>query len=326
MFGIGGEFFIFCCFIMCGLVRENLIVILLYKFMIELKGLGQLCSVLLLVGILLFNYCIVKKLVSGGFSFVYFVIDEYGMLVVVKEYLLFLLVCCVLGELIFVVFEESGSVFCFGLKYFFEEGWLLVKIFYFVIVCVFNFFWENGIVYMVMMYEQGKMLQEYIFIVCQQGKLKMLCECFIWQVFYDLMSGLCEVYIYKLLYFDIKFGNIYLCEDFLLILFDFGVVRQMFIVEVLCFQLMYMLGFVVLELYCKYNELGLWMDIYSIGVIIYVCMVGMLFQEVMQCEKDDKLEEGLECLCKVYMVSLIDLVGWCLKMKLEECLQSVFCL
>ncbi|WP_273890611.1 protein kinase domain-containing protein, partial [Serratia marcescens] len=78
----------------------------------------------------------------------------------------------------------------------------------------------------VMTYEQGKTLQEHILNARQQGKLKMLRERFIRQVFHDLMSGLREVHIHKLLHLDIKPGNIYLREDHSPILLDFGAARQ----------------------------------------------------------------------------------------------------
>jgi serine/threonine protein kinase len=194
--------------------------------MTESKGSGQPRSAPLPVGTLLSNYRIVKKLASGGFSFVYLATDEHGTPVAVKEYLPSSLARRAPGELIPVVPEESASAFRLGLKYFFEEGRSLAKISHPAIVRVLNFFRENGTVYMVMTYEQGKTLQEHILTARQQGKLKMLRERFIRQVFHDLMSGLREVHIHKLLHLDIKPGNIYLREDFSPILLDFGAARQ----------------------------------------------------------------------------------------------------
>ena len=290
----------------------------------ESKGSGQPRSAPLPVGTLLSNYRIVKKLASGGFSFVYLATDEHGTPVAVKEYLPSSLARRAPGELIPVVPEESASAFRLGLKYFFEEGRSLARISHPAIVRVLNFFRENGTVYMVMTYEQGKTLQEHILNARQQGKLKMLRERFIRQVFHDLMSGLREVHIHKLLHLDIKPGNIYLREDHSPILLDFGAARQTLTAEASRFQPMYTPGFAAPELYRKHNELGPWTDIYSIGATIYACMAGTPPQEATQREKEDKLEEGLERLRKVYTASLIDLVGWCLKMKPEERPQSVF--
>jgi serine/threonine protein kinase len=237
--------------------------------MTESKGSGQPRSAPLPVGTLLSNYRIVKKLASGGFSFVYLATDEHGTPVAVKEYLPSSLARRAPGELIPIVPEESASAFRLGLKYFFEEGRSLAKISHPAIVRVLNFFRENGTVYMVMAYEQGKTLQEHILAARQQGKLKMLRERFIRQVFHDLMSGLREVHIHKLLHLDIKPGNIYLREDHSPILLDFGAARQTLTAEASRFQPMYTPGFAAPELYRKHNELGPWTDIYSIGATIY---------------------------------------------------------
>lgn len=140
--------------------------------MTESKGSGQPRSAPLPVGTLLSNYRIVKKLASGGFSFVYLATDEHGTPVAVKEYLPSSLARRSPGELIPVVPEESASAFRLGLKYFFEEGRSLAKISHPSIVRVLNFFRENGTVYMVMTYEQGKTLQEHVLGARQQGKLE----------------------------------------------------------------------------------------------------------------------------------------------------------
>ena len=55
--------------------------------MTESKGTTQPKSAPLPVGTLLSNYRIVKKLASGGFSFVYLATDETGAPVAIKEYL-----------------------------------------------------------------------------------------------------------------------------------------------------------------------------------------------------------------------------------------------
>ena len=287
--------------------------------MTESKGSGQPRSAPLPVGTLLSNYRIVKKLASGGFSFVYLATDEHGTPVAVKEYLPSSLARRSPGELIPVVPEESASAFRLGLKYFFEEGRSLARISHPAIVRVLNFFRENGTVYMVMTYEQGKTLQRHIV-----GHEEPMRETFLRRVFIQLLNGLREVHIHKLLHLDIKPGNIYLREDHSPILLDFGAARQTLTSEASRFQPMYTPGFAAPELYRKHNELGPWTDIYSIGATVYACMAGTPPQEATQREKDDKLAEGLERLSKVYTASLIELVGWCLKMKPDERPQSVF--
>ena len=55
--------------------------------MTESKGASPPKSAPLPIGTLLSNYRIVKKLASGGFSFVYLATDETGSPVAIKEYL-----------------------------------------------------------------------------------------------------------------------------------------------------------------------------------------------------------------------------------------------
>ncbi len=187
--------------------------------MTEPKGTTQPKSAPLPVGTLLSNYRIVKKLASGGFSFVYLPPTIPARRLPSRN------TChrrwrgatransspwC----------PRNAAAFRLGLKYFFEEGRSLARISHPSVVRVVNFFRENATVYMVMNYELGKTLQEHVLAARQQGGPKVLREHFIRKVFHDLMSGLREVHIHKLLHLDIKPGNIYLREDESPILLD----------------------------------------------------------------------------------------------------------
>ncbi|WP_253699928.1 serine/threonine protein kinase [Cupriavidus pauculus] len=292
--------------------------------MTESKGANPPKSAPLPIGTLLANYRIVKKLASGGFSFVYLATDETGAPVAIKEYLPSSLARRSPGELIPVVPDENAASFRLGLKYFFEEGRSLARISHPSVVRVVNFFRENATVYMVMNYELGKTLQEHILQARQQGKAKVLRERFIRKVFHDLMSGLREVHIHKLLHLDIKPGNIYLREDESPILLDFGAARQILTMENARFQPMYTPGFAAPELYGKHSDLGPWTDIYSLGATLYACMAGMPPQEANQREKDDRMADSFARLRATYTNGLVDLVEWCLRLTPSERPQSVF--
>lgn len=88
--------------------------------------------------------------------------DFEGWQVVIKEYLLNSLVLCGKGDIKLVIIGDYFGVFCYGMKCFFEEGCFLVWLLYLNVICVLNFFCVNDIVYMVMEYEYGCMLQEFI--------------------------------------------------------------------------------------------------------------------------------------------------------------------
>lgn len=107
--------------------------------MTESKGANPPKSAPLPIGTLLANYRIVKKLASGGFSFVYLATDDTGAPVAIKEYLPSSLARRNPGELIPVVPEENAASFRLGLKYFFEEGRSLARISHPSVVRVVNF-------------------------------------------------------------------------------------------------------------------------------------------------------------------------------------------
>ena len=74
---------------------------------------------------------------------------------------------------------------------------------------------------MVMQYERGRSLQEFIL-----GQSEPVSENFVRCVFNELVNGLREVHAQKLLHLDIKPANIYICMDGSPVLLDFGSARQ----------------------------------------------------------------------------------------------------
>jgi len=108
------------------------------------------------------DYEITKVLSSGGFSFVYLARDAEKNIVAIKEYLP---TSIALRSESATVLPNADDVALFrhGLKCFFDEGLALAKIEHKNIIRVLNFFRANETVYMVMQYERGKSLQDYIF-------------------------------------------------------------------------------------------------------------------------------------------------------------------
>ena len=86
------------------------------------------------------GYRIVKKLSSGGFSFVYLAYDEDNNPVAIKEYLPTTLAIRKENSLVPVIKPENLATFRLGLRCFFEEGRVLARIFHPNVVRVVNFF------------------------------------------------------------------------------------------------------------------------------------------------------------------------------------------
>ncbi|MES2830703.1 MAG: serine/threonine-protein kinase [Pseudomonadota bacterium] len=272
------------------------------------------------------EYRIVKKIASGGFSIVYLAYDADGNAVAIKEYLPSALALRTLGELTPVISKDNLSTFRIGLKCFFEEGRALARIAHPNVVRVQNFFRANETVYMVMAYESGRSLQEYILRRREKGEKPLVSENFIRKMFAQVMHGLREVHTHKLLHLDLKPANIYLRVDGTPILLDFGAARQTLTSDLPKLYPMYTPGFAAPELYVKNAALGPWTDIYGIGASMFACMVGAPPQPADQRATNDKMEAHFSKLESIYSSQLIQVIRWSLMVDPLARPQSVFAL
>jgi len=195
-------------------------------------------------GHLLEEYTIDRQLSLGGFSIVYLATDTAGRQVAIKEYLPNSLALRTSGDVFPVISAENLGAFRYGMKCFFEEGRALARLSHPNVIRVLNFFRANETVYMVMEYEHGRTLQE--FIQKHQGHIS---ERFIRGVFTRMLNGLREVHSNKLLHLDLKPSNIYLRGDNTPVLIDFGAARQTLISDQPILKPMYTPGFASPEHY-----------------------------------------------------------------------------
>jgi serine/threonine protein kinase len=272
------------------------------------------------------GYRIVKKIASGGFSIVYLAYDEEGNAVAIKEYLPSSLALRQSGELVPLVAPENLPIFRIGLKCFFEEGRALARIIHPNVVSVVNFFRANETVYMVMAYESGRSLQDYILMRREKREKPIVSERFIRKTFAEVMNGLREVHANKLLHLDLKPANIYLRDDGSPILLDFGAARQTLREDAPKLYPMYTPGFASPEMYVKNSKLGPWTDIYGLGAAMFACMVGAPPQPADQRKNNDKMDTYFRKLEGVYSDELINMVRWSLQVDPDKRPPSVFAL
>lgn len=269
------------------------------------------------------GYRIVKKIAVGGFSIVYQAQDEHGNLVAIKEYLPGSLARRPEGEHRPYVAPENTEMYRVGLKYFFEEGRVLASMQHPNIVPVLNFFRANDTVYMVMAYERGHSLHDYI----EQQRTKCLRtpvpETTIRRIFTQIMDALREVHIRKLLHLDLKPANIYLRDDGTPILLDFGAARRTLEVDSSKLHPMYTPGFAAPELLTK-KDLGPWTDIYSLGAAMFNCMAGFAPQSATERKIHDRMEDYYQDLAGAYSTMLIKLTRWSLMQDPLQRPQSVY--
>lgn len=267
------------------------------------------------------EYRIDRVLSGGGFSFVYLARDKRGNKVAIKEYLPTLLATRLDEENVGPSSPENVAGFRHGLKCFFEEGRALAKIEHENVVRVVNFFRANNTVYMVMQYERGKSLQDYIRSHPEPAK-----ELFVRRLFNELLTGLREVHTHKLLHLDIKPANIHIRLNGSPVLLDFGSVRQTLTEVQPQLSPSYTPGFAPPEQYFDRKLLGPWSDIYSVGASMYACLVRAAPLAADLRSKKDTLVPALETGQDIYSPRLLEIIDWCMQLDPLKRPQSVFAL
>lgn len=266
------------------------------------------------------DYKIKSVLSSGGFSFVYLATDKNNTTVAIKEYLPTSIAVRSNGATV-LPNADDVALFRHGLKCFFDEGLALAKIDHPNIVRVINFFRANETVYMVMQYEHGQSLQDYIL-----GELESLPEPIIKRIFSELAKGLREVHAQKLLHLDIKPANIYIRTDGSPVLLDFGSARQALNENIAKSSPSYTPGFAPPEQYFDRTQLGPWSDIYSMGATMYSCLTRTSPAAANLRVKNDLLVPAVTVGKDRYSQGLLEIIDQCLHLDHLERPQSVFSL
>lgn len=289
--------------------------------MIPSTAMGQQANSALPPGFQLEEYTIDRQLSLGGFSIVYLAHDAQGKEVAIKEYLPNSLALRGKGETRPVISPEHLSAFRYGMKCFFEEGRALARLAHPNVVRVINFFRANDTVYMVMEYEQGRTLQEFI-----HRHLGHISERFIRNVFTRMLNGLRVVHSNKLLHLDLKPSNIYLRNDHTPVLIDFGAARQTLSSDTPMLKPMYTPGFASPEHYGERKNLGPWSDIYSVGASMYACLAGSAPQPADERLERDQLIPAMVRWEGQLSDQLLETIDWCLNLNHLYRPQSAFAL
>ena len=272
-------------------------------------------------GFQLDEYRIEHQLSLGGFSIVYLATDSQGQYVAIKEYLPNSLALRPEGEITPAISDEHMPAFRYGMKCFFEEGRALARLSHPNVIRVLNFFRANNTVYMVMEYEHGRTLQEVI-----QKNRAVITENFMRNVFTKLLNGLREVHANKLLHLDLKPSNIYMRNETIPVLIDFGAARQTLASDTPMLKPMYTPGFASPEHYHQRELLGPWSDIYSVGASMYACLAASAPQAADSRKDKDKLVPAMVRWEGQFSDQLLETIDWCLCLNHLYRPQSAFAL
>ncbi len=219
-------------------------------------------------GYRLAEYTIESVLGHGGFGITYLARDtSLGAQVAIKEYLPHEIAnreskTQVLPN----PSREAVRDYQAGLKNFVKEARALARFKHPNIVRVLRFLEANGTAYMVMEYEEGQSLADYL-----RRNGPRLDEPMLLKVFIPILNGLHAVHEAEMLHLDIKPENIYLRKDDSPMLIDFGSARQgtTHLQKVALTH-----GYAPIEQYPDKGTPDPSTDVYAIGASMYRCISG----------------------------------------------------
>ncbi len=234
-------------------------------------------------GTLLHDYVIDSELGSGGFSVVYLARHRLNSnwLFAIKEYLpRELAMRDNDGTNIHPVNTEAGEGFEDGLRRFRDEAEQLRRFRNerYVVSCL-NYFEANGTSYLVMDYDDGLPLSE--FLRRREAAGQPFTEADLRAVVDPLLEGLEVVHRAGVLHRDIKPGNIFVRRPDDItgrpaqpVLIDFGAAKQNYLSLHSRSQAPYTPGYAAYEQVSSEGEIGPWTDIYAIGALMWRMVAG----------------------------------------------------
>ena len=234
-------------------------------------------------GTVLHDYIIDSELGSGGFSLVYLARHRLhsDWLFAIKEYFPRELVARDNeGVSVHPVSTDANEAFEDGLRRFRDEAQQLRRFRNerYIVSCV-NYFEANGTAYLVMDYDDGLPLSE--FLRHREAAGHPFTEADLRAVVEPLLEGLEVVHRAGALHRDIKPGNIFVRRPDDVagrpaqpVLIDFGAAKQNYLALHSRSQAPYTPGYAAYEQLSSEGDLGPWTDIYAVGALMWRMVAG----------------------------------------------------
>lgn len=260
------------------------------------------------VGYALQEYTIEALLGSGGFGLTYLARDNnLQCQVAIKEYLPNDLAVRSGGQTVCPRTESDTHGYRIGLDGFLAEARVLATFRHPNIVRVRRFFEANNTAYMVMDYEKGEPLRDW---VKRHGPID---EAQLLKMFLPLLEGLEVVHKAHVLHRDIKPANIYVREaDGSLVLLDFGAARYARSEDSRSLTSMVTPGFAPFEQYHTHGAQGPWSDLYAFGGVLYWVVSGERPLEAPSRVRSDTMPPAVSLAKGRYSERLLRAIDWAL--------------
>lgn len=255
------------------------------------------------------QYRIEHILGGGGFGIVYLATAcEGNQRVVVKEYMPGKLARRLRGSTITPRREKDAERFNRGRKLFIQEARTLATLKHPNIVNVTNFFQANGTVYMVMEFQRGENLQNYL-----RSRGGRRSERFLRTVFPPLLEALHFIHSRNILHLDIKPGNIHIRPGGKPLLLDFGAVHEFPLGRHQQICHIITPGYSPIEQYRHDGYIGPWTDIYAIGATMRSCIDGRSPVNAETRHEKDSMRPASEAFSKHYSPEILRAIDWAME-------------
>jgi formylglycine-generating enzyme required for sulfatase activity/serine/threonine protein kinase len=238
-------------------------------------------------GYTLDHYHIASVLGVGGFGITYKAHDlQLQQPVAIKEYLPAQFAGRAPDNITVQPSAHTADDFLFGLDKFLDEARVLARFKHPNIVRVQRFIEANGTAYLIMDYEAGNTLQQYL-----EGSSMPPPEGNLLEMLSAVLTGLVAVHSAGYLHRDIKPANIYLRQQGPPLLIDFGAARQAAGAHTRGVTGLVSLGYAPPEQYlADASKQGPWTDLYGLGATLYRCISGV--EPVDSPSRREALHEG----------------------------------
>jgi serine/threonine protein kinase len=217
----------------------------------------------------LLEYRLESVLGAGGFGMTYLGWDtNLEKNVAIKEYLPGELAVRALDGSVVPVNTEHEYNYKWGLDRFIQEARTLARFSHPSIVRVNRFLEANGTSYMVMDYEAGESLSQYLRRVAAPDEATLK------SILMPILDGLQAVHQAGFLHRDIKPSNVFMRENGAPLLIDFGAARLTSSGVTKSMTAIVTPGYAPLEQYMSTGNQGPWTDVYALSGVMYRAVTG----------------------------------------------------
>ena len=256
---------------------------------------------------MLMEYQLVSVLGVGGFGITYLARDTHlEKDVAIKEYFPAADVARTDGATVTLTNTQRTDEFQAGLDRFLKEARTLAGFSHPNIVRVNRYFKAHGTGYMVMDYEEGQSLKEWL------NVHPFPAEEVIKGFLAPLLDGIAKVHATGFLHRDLKPANIYVRADGTPVLLDFGSARHAIGGTERTLTTLVTPGYAPFEQYTSKAEQGPWSDIYALGGVLFFAVTGENPPDALSRMKSDTVSDVLARAHGRYGDAFLDAIAWAL--------------